>query len=121
MQFLKDKYTLKLVFFIFNLFPFLFFRLSPAMSTLLIITKEKSLTGEEEKFVMQRLYSSYNRKKNKLSQISNLMYLIFDSSANKCLVKVAQYAAQLEQYEKAISIYEEVRFYLSFLWEMFNR
>lgn len=39
------------------------------------------------------------------------MYLLFDSSANKCLVKVAQYAAQLEQYEKAISIYEEVRFY----------
>ncbi|XP_011434594.1 alpha-soluble NSF attachment protein-like [Crassostrea angulata] len=31
-----------------------------------------------------------------------------NSSANKCLVKVAQYAAQLEQYEKAISIYEEV-------------
>lgn len=49
------------------------------------------------------------------------MYLMFDSSANKCLVKVAQYAAQLEQYEKAISIYEEVRFYLSLLWEMFNR
>lgn len=63
MQFLKDKYTLKLVFIIFNLLPFLFFRLSPAMSTLLIITKEKSLTGEEEKFVMQRLYSSYNWKK----------------------------------------------------------
>uniref|UniRef100_A0A914V3L6 Alpha-soluble NSF attachment protein n=2 Tax=Plectus sambesii TaxID=2011161 RepID=A0A914V3L6_9BILA len=30
------------------------------------------------------------------------------SSANKCLLKVAQYAAQLEQYKKAIDIYEEV-------------
>ena len=32
------------------------------------------------------------------------------SSANKCLLKVAQYAAQLEQYKKAIAIYEEVKF-----------
>lgn len=30
------------------------------------------------------------------------------SSANKCMLKVAQYAAQLEEYEKAISIYEQV-------------
>lgn len=30
------------------------------------------------------------------------------SSANKCLLKVAQYAAQLEDYNKAISIYEGV-------------
>jgi len=31
------------------------------------------------------------------------------SSANKYLLKVAQYAAQLEQYEKAINLYEQVR------------
>ncbi|KAK3093653.1 hypothetical protein FSP39_018514 [Pinctada imbricata] len=31
-----------------------------------------------------------------------------NSSANKCLVKVAQYSAQLEQYDKAIQIYEEI-------------
>lgn len=31
-----------------------------------------------------------------------------NSSANKCMLKVAQYAAQLEDYEKAIKIYEEV-------------
>ncbi|XP_076168347.1 alpha-soluble NSF attachment protein [Ptiloglossa arizonensis] len=31
-----------------------------------------------------------------------------NSSANKCLLKVALYAAQLENYEKAIQIYEEV-------------
>ncbi|XP_014218659.1 alpha-soluble NSF attachment protein [Copidosoma floridanum] len=30
-----------------------------------------------------------------------------NSSANKCLLKVAQYAAQLENYEKAIKIYEQ--------------
>lgn len=30
------------------------------------------------------------------------------SSANKCKLKVAQYAAQLEDYERAIQIYEEV-------------
>uniref|UniRef100_A0A3B4D9U9 Uncharacterized protein n=1 Tax=Pygocentrus nattereri TaxID=42514 RepID=A0A3B4D9U9_PYGNA len=32
----------------------------------------------------------------------------FYSSANKCLLKVASYAAQLEQYPKAIEIYEQV-------------
>merc|ERR1711902_237867 len=31
-----------------------------------------------------------------------------NSSANKCMLKVAQYAAQLEQYDKAIQIYESV-------------
>lgn len=30
------------------------------------------------------------------------------SSANKCLLKVAHFCAQLEQYEKAIEIYEQV-------------
>ena len=30
------------------------------------------------------------------------------SSANKCLLKVAQFAAQLERYERAVEIYEEV-------------
>lgn len=36
------------------------------------------------------------------------------SSANKCLLKVAQYAAQLEKYDKAIEIYEEVNIYIYF-------
>jgi len=31
-----------------------------------------------------------------------------NSSANKCLLKVAQYAAQLENYQKAIQIYDQV-------------
>ena len=30
------------------------------------------------------------------------------SSANKCMLKVAQYAAHLEDYDKAIQIYESV-------------
>lgn len=30
------------------------------------------------------------------------------ASANKCMLKVAQYAAQLENYDKAIKIYEQV-------------
>ncbi|KAJ0047370.1 hypothetical protein NL108_006736, partial [Boleophthalmus pectinirostris] len=33
------------------------------------------------------------------------------SSANKCLLKVATYAAQLEQYPKAIEIYEQIGTY----------
>jgi len=31
-----------------------------------------------------------------------------NSAANKCLLKVAQYAAQVEQYQKAVGIYEQV-------------
>lgn len=34
------------------------------------------------------------------------------SSANKCLLKVATYAAQLEQYQKAVEIYEQVGYCL---------
>ena len=30
------------------------------------------------------------------------------SSANKCLAKVAEYSAQMENYAKAIEIYEQV-------------
>lgn len=33
---------------------------------------------------------------------------VFLSSANKCLLKVGAYCAQLEQYQKAIEIYEQV-------------
>lgn len=35
-----------------------------------------------------------------------------NSSANKCLLKVAQYAAQLQNYDKAIKIYEQVKLLL---------
>lgn len=44
------------------------------------------------------------------SDRDNFLYLInlFLSSANKCLLKVGAYCAQLEQYQKAIEIYEQV-------------
>ena len=35
-----------------------------------------------------------------------------NSSANKCMLKVAMYAAQLENYERAIRIYEQVNIIL---------
>uniref|UniRef100_A0A7N5ZZ03 N-ethylmaleimide-sensitive factor attachment protein, alpha b n=1 Tax=Anabas testudineus TaxID=64144 RepID=A0A7N5ZZ03_ANATE len=38
----------------------------------------------------------------------SLLLIFLFSSANKCLLKVATYAAQLEQYPKAIEIYEQV-------------
>jgi len=37
-----------------------------------------------------------------------MFYAHFLSSANKCLLKVGAYCAQLEQYQKAIEIYEQV-------------
>ncbi|NWS53876.1 SNAB protein, partial [Chunga burmeisteri] len=39
---------------------------------------------------------------------SNRQVVFRRGSANKCLLKVAAYAAQLEQYQKAIEIYEQV-------------
>lgn len=39
---------------------------------------------------------------------SSLFFFYYFSSANKCLLKVATYAAQLEQYQKAIDIFEQV-------------
>ena len=38
-----------------------------------------------------------------------MMCILCFSSANKCLLKVATYAAQLERYPKAIEIYEQVK------------
>lgn len=38
------------------------------------------------------------------------------SSANKCMLKLAQYAAQLEHYDKAIQIYEQVRLYCFYVY-----
>lgn len=43
------------------------------------------------------------------TQLTYFNAVIDCSSANKCLLKVAAYAAQLEQYQKAIEIYEQVR------------
>ena len=39
------------------------------------------------------------------------MMFVFCSSANKCLLKVAMYSAQMEEYSKALEIYEQVRLF----------
>ena len=36
-----------------------------------------------------------------------------NSSSNKCLLKVAQFAAHMEKYEKAIKIYEKVILFIA--------
>lgn len=48
-----------------------------------------------------------------INSLLNFALVLHFSSANKCLLKVAAYAAQLEQYQKAIEIYEQVRPVLS--------
>ena len=40
--------------------------------------------------------------------LSQLLLSIIFSSANKCLLKVATFSAQMEEYGKAIEIYEQV-------------
>lgn len=44
-------------------------------------------------------------------QTAGLTIEVCFSSANKCLLKVGHYSAQLEQYQKAIEIYEQVSLY----------
>ena len=39
---------------------------------------------------------------------NTFLFQFLFSSANKCLLKVGGYSAQLEQYQKAIEIYEQV-------------
>ena len=41
-------------------------------------------------------------------QYNVMGWFLCTSAANKCLLKVAQYAAQVEHYEKAVDIYEQV-------------
>jgi len=44
-----------------------------------------------------------------------MLTVLLCSSANKCLLKVAQFSAQRELFEKAAEIYEQV----SLLWKCF--
>lgn len=74
-------------------------RPSPTTSNLQTITKEKSPTGSPSP-----AYPSL------WDLLLSLHAPPSHSSANKCLLKVAGYAAQLEQYQKAIDIYEQVGF-----------
>lgn len=74
-------------------------RPSPTTSNLQTTTKEKSPTGSPSP-ACPSLWDL----------LLSLHAPPSHSSANKCLLKVAGYAAQLEQYQKAIDIYEQVGF-----------
>lgn len=73
-------------------------RPSPTTSNLQTTTKEKSPTGSPPQPALRA------------GPVLPLHASSPHSSANKCLLKVAGYAAQLEQYQKAIDIYEQVGF-----------
>lgn len=97
------------------------------MNNLLIITKEKSLTGmcsslypscfsyvvKDTASLSSELYQEQVSSGHVSSVLSLTLHCPTFSSANKCLLKVAAYAAQLEQYQKAIEIYEQVSSLLS--------
>lgn len=69
---------------------------------------EQHLHVKEHKQHLQISYSSLKVIKTcfTLAQIFSLR--IFLSSANKCLLKVAMYSAQMGEYAKALEIYEQV-------------
>lgn len=72
------------------------------MSRRQTITRERNQTGEHiQKAICLDLFT------NRMSTFLNLFSCVC-SSANKCLLKVGLYCAQLEQYPKAIEIYEQV-------------
>ena len=77
------------------------------MSKRQITTREKNQTG--------MLYSGQNKRLDYVKSTVKYGYyepfpcVIPPSAANKCSLKVAQYAAQLERYDKAIRIYEQVQ------------
>jgi len=60
-----------------------------------------------------------NHTYNELGK-DDVVYYLF-SSANKYMLKVAQYASQLEQYDKAITIYEQVRINREILVNLYQR
>ncbi len=51
----------------------------------------------------------YDKKVQFLSLIFSFQGEESKSAANKCMLNVAKYSAQLENYERAIQIYEQVR------------
>lgn len=72
------------------------------MKSRLIITKAKNRKGK-----LKSLCYFFGFKNLKIICEINF------SAANKSMLKVAQYAAQLQQYRKAIDIYEEVPMLIS--------
>ena len=77
---------------------YLFFSVLLTMSRQQTTSEEKNQTG-----TTQLVYVI-----NLTNWLATDFCLLFDSAANKNLLKVAYYKAQLEDYEKAIEIYEQV-------------
>ncbi|XP_061095821.1 N-ethylmaleimide-sensitive factor attachment protein, beta a isoform X2 [Conger conger] len=92
--------------------------LPPAMWTLETLTRKRTLMGrftiaakhhitiaevyESELVDIEKAIAHYEQAADYYKGEES------NSSANKCLLKVASYSAQLEQYQKAIEIYEQV-------------
>lgn len=94
-----------------NLSPILY-RPLPIMNKQEIITKVKNPPGEILSIVciLNEMFLAFKRCCDYCQSMdceSCLFFFLF-SSANKCFLKVATYAAQLEQYQKAVEIFEQV-------------
>ena len=57
------------------------------------------------------LLSSYGKCKFHCNCQYEVLLFVFCSSANKCLLKVAMYSAQMGEYAKALEIYEQVSYH----------
>lgn len=79
------------------------------MNKLEIITKVKNPLGDFLSLsIYYIMFLALARSCNcQIMDCESSLFFYF-SSANKCLLKVATYAAQLEQYQKAIDIFEQV-------------
>lgn len=69
---------------------------------------EQQLCVKEHKQHLQASYSSLKGIKTCFTSAQNFSLFFFLSSANKCLLKVAMYSAQMGEYAKALEIYEQV-------------
>ncbi|MBZ3888276.1 Beta-soluble NSF attachment protein [Sciurus carolinensis] len=69
---------------------------------------ETELVDIEKAIAHYEQSADYYKGEESNRQVFLKYYMDFIISANKCLLKVAAYAAQLEQYQKAIEIYEQV-------------
>lgn len=70
---------------------------------------EQRLCVKERKQHLQASYSSLKGIKTCFTSAQIFSrFIFFLSSANKCLLKVAMYSAQMGEYAKALEIYEQV-------------
>ena len=89
-----------------------FFRPLHTMNKLETTTEERSPTGKKKTFYYENETAlkilDCRWQPLILTALIYLSYILCFSSANKCSLKVAHYAALQEQYDKAIQIYEQV-------------